>query len=79
MVWILFGEWRGSEGDLFVERATLPIPIPRGFITGWCEDADARRFRTLTALGHANGNDQLANATRMHQQPTPSAPTKRHR
>ena len=79
MVSVLFGEWRGSRGDLFVERSTLSIPIPRGFITGWREDADAHWFRVLTALGYASGNDQLANAVRMQQQPTRPVPRKRRR
>src|SRR6185503_6288558 len=79
MVWVLFGEWRGGRGDMFVERGTLPIPIPRGFITGWREDGDQRWYRVLTALGYASGNDQLVNALRMQQQPTQPAPSKRHR
>ena len=77
MVSVLFGDWR--HGDMFVERTTLAIPIPRGFITGWCEDGDQRWYRVLTALGYGSGNDQLANAVRMQQQQTQSPPPKRHR
>ena len=79
MVWVLFGEWRGSRGDMFAERSAFPIPIPRGFITGWREDGDQRWYRILTALGYASGNEQLANALRMQQQQTQSVPSKRHR
>lgn len=34
----------------------LPVAIPRGIITGWQQDDDARHYRTLVALGYLDGN-----------------------
>ena len=73
MVWVLLGGWRN---DLFREEGVIPIPIPRGAITGWQEDGSQTVYRSLTALGYASGNDQLVNAIRMHQ---PAPPPKRGR
>jgi len=65
------------EGEPPVDHGALPIPIPRGVITGWQEDADQSVYRSLTALGHASGNAQLVNAIRMQQ--TQPEPPKRRR
>lgn len=67
---------RARESD---PRSRIPIPLPRGIITGWQPDDNAHWFHVLKALGYASGNDQLANAVRMQQQQTRPAPSKRHR
>jgi len=47
MVWALLGQ----HG-----KATLPIGIPRGVITGWRGDSDGTWYGMCVALGYDDGN-----------------------
>jgi hypothetical protein len=78
MVWVLFGAWRG---ELFAAHGNpIPIAIPRGFVTGWREDASAQWYHNFVAQGYASGNDQLQQVMRMQQaQQAEQPPPKRRR
>lgn len=57
------------EGMLFVEthlgplaQRGNPIVIPRGTITGWCNDPEGREYARLCAIGYIDGNHAVAQA-----------------
>jgi hypothetical protein len=80
MVWLLFGEW-SPQMNCMIERQSIPIPIPRGVITGWRQDSGTW-FQVLIALGYVSGNAQLSNVLRMNEMaaaPAPSPPAGRPR
>ena len=61
--WVRIRGDREMEGMLMVYavlgehgKATLPIGIPRGVITGWRGDSDGTWYGMCVALGFADGN-----------------------
>ncbi|HEY4240594.1 MAG TPA: hypothetical protein VGM88_12310 [Kofleriaceae bacterium] len=71
-VWVRLGQWYGED---FHEERVMPLPIPRGYVSGWEYDLTGSVYRTLATFGYVDGNEQIINALRFQvQQLVPRQP-----